>query len=103
MAFTVREGVLDECTALEDDGTNKHIRGTVRCTDGPPDIYHVVILNDAAERVLSLREQGGNPKLVIAGHLHAWHDAQDQPQVEIALTHLGLSLANDFIYVGEDH
>jgi hypothetical protein len=101
VAFTTREAVISAASDLATDGPNHHIRAQVRCTDGPPDVFHVLFLNDAAIHLTSLRESGQNPTLVIAGHLHSWADDRGEPQVELALTHLGLSLSNEFIWTDE--
>jgi len=98
VAFTVREAVIISTFELITDGRNQHIRAQVRCTDGPPDVFHVMILNDAAKHLTSLRESGQNPTLVVAGHLHPWTDANGEPQIELALTNLGLGLSNEFIW-----
>lgn len=98
MAFTVREAVIISTSELIADGHNQHIRAQVRCTDGSPDVFHVMILNDAAKHLTSLRESGQNPTLVVAGHLHPWTDAKGEPQVELALTNLGLGLSSEFIW-----
>jgi hypothetical protein len=98
VAFTVREAVIISTSDLITDGPNLHIRAQVRCTDGPPDVFHVMILNDAAKHLTSLRESGPNPPLVVAGHLHPWTDANGEPQIELALTNLGLGLSNEFIW-----
>jgi hypothetical protein len=102
VGFTIREAVIISSSALETDGPNQHIRAQVRCTDGPPDVFHVLILNDAATHLTSLRETGHNPTLLVAGHLHSYTDGEGEPQVELALTNLGLSLSNDFIWTDEN-
>jgi hypothetical protein len=101
VAFTTREAVIIAASDLVTDGPNQHIRAQVRCTDGPPDVFHILILNDAAIHLRSLRESGQNPTLVVAGHLHSWTDDCGEPQVELALTNLGLSLSNEFIWPDE--
>lgn len=101
MAFTIREAVIISTSDLIADGPNQHIRAQVRCTDGPPDVFHILILNDAAIHLRSLRESGQNPTLVMAGHLHSWTDDRGEPQVELALTSLGLGLSNEFIWTDE--
>ena len=101
VAFTIREAVIIATTELITDGPNQHIRAQVRCTAGPPDIFHILILNDAAKHLTSLRECGQDPTLVVAGHLHPWIDDHGEPQVELALTNLGLSLSNEFIWPNE--
>lgn len=101
MAFTIREAVIIATSDLETDGPNQHIRAQVRCTDGPPDVFHVLILNDAARHLTSLRKSDQNPTLVMAGHLHPWTDDRGEPQVELALTNLGLRLWNEFIWEEE--
>ncbi|ONI61519.1 hypothetical protein ALI44B_14035 [Leifsonia sp. ALI-44-B] len=95
MAFTVREAVIISTSELIADGHNQHIRAQVRCTDGPPDVYDVMILNTAAHRILGLRAAGTSAALVVAGHLHPYN-APDGPRVELALTHLGLGLESNF-------
>ncbi len=101
MAFTIREAVIISTSDLITDGPNQHIRAQVRCTDGPPDVFHVLIMNDAAKHLTSLRESDQNSTLVVAGHLHPWTDDYGEPQVELALTNLGLSLSNEFIWPDE--
>lgn len=101
VAFTIREAVIVATSDLETDGPNQHIRTQVRCTDGPPDVFHVLMLNDAAIHLTSLRQSRQNPSLVLAGHLHSWTDANGQPQIELALTNLGLGLSNEFIWADD--
>jgi hypothetical protein len=101
VAFTVREGILKSCSALIVDGPNTHVRATLMCTDGPADVFHIMIMNEAAKHLAALFESGENPTLVVAGHLHPWTDEQGGAQVELALTHLGVSLPNSFIWANE--
>lgn len=96
MALAIPETVIISTTSLITYGPNQHIRAQVRCTDGPPDTFHVLILADAAKQLVALLESGQNPTVVVAGHLHAWTDHQKEPQIELALTHLGISLLNEF-------
>ena len=100
MAFTIREAVIIAATGLKTDGPNQHIRAQVRCTDGPPDVYDVMILNAAAHRVVELRSAHINPTLVIAGHLHAFVGPGGNTLAELALTHIGLALSSSFDFGG---
>jgi hypothetical protein len=96
VAFTVREAVIISTSDLITDGPNQHIRAQVRCTDGPPDLYDVMILNAAAHRIVELRAAQTNPILVIAGHLHAFVGPEGNTLAELALTHIGLALSSSF-------
>jgi hypothetical protein len=98
VAFTVREGILKSCSALIVDGPNSHVRATLMCTDGPADVFHIMIMNEAAKHLAARFEGGQNPTLVVAGHLHPWTDEQGVAQVELALTHLGVSLPSEFVW-----
>ncbi|WP_445996330.1 hypothetical protein ACUWEX_11425 [Okibacterium fritillariae] len=98
MVFTIRKAVIISTSDLKTDGPNQHIRAEVRCTDGPPDVYDVMILNAAAHRILELRAAAANPALVIAGHLHPYTDETHSPRIELALTHVGLALGSTFTF-----
>lgn len=100
MAFTIREAVIISTSDLTTDGPNQHVRAQVRCTDGPPDVYDVMILNAAARRVVELRAAHTNPTLVIAGQLHAFVGPEGNTLAELALTHIGLALSSSFDFGG---